>query len=103
MEVFWRHGYKKTSLEDLCEAMGIQRGSFYNTFGSKRDVYLKSLDRFGQMMQSSEMAKSLRGTEGGDALRATCASRWIGSRRTVLPAAASMPRRRPNTRDRTRK
>lgn len=43
MHVFWKKGYEDTSMDDLLEAMGIQRGSFYNAFESKRDVYLKAL------------------------------------------------------------
>lgn len=50
MEVFWKQGYENTSLNDLLEAMGIQRGSFYNTFGSKKETYLRALDRYGQFM-----------------------------------------------------
>ena len=46
MEVFWKKGYEKTSLDDLLEGMGIQRGSFYNTFGSKRETYLRALRRY---------------------------------------------------------
>ena len=46
MDVFWRQGYRATSTDDLMEAMGIGRGSFYNTFGSKRKVYLRTLERY---------------------------------------------------------
>jgi TetR/AcrR family transcriptional repressor of nem operon len=50
MEVFWKQGYENTSMNDLLDAMGIQRGSFYNTFGSKKETYLRALDRYGQFM-----------------------------------------------------
>ena len=50
MEVFWKQGYQNTSLDDLLEAMGIQRGSFYNTFGSKRETYLRAIDRYVEIM-----------------------------------------------------
>lgn len=46
MEVFWTKGYEQTSIDDLLEAMGIQRGSFYNAFESKHDVYLRALERY---------------------------------------------------------
>ncbi len=44
--LFWAKGYKATSMQDLLDAMGIQRGSFYGTFGSKRDILLESLRRY---------------------------------------------------------
>lgn len=50
MEVFWRQGYKNTSLDDLLDAMGIQRGSFYNAFGSKKETYVRTLDRYADFM-----------------------------------------------------
>ncbi len=50
MEVFWKKGYQNTSLDDLLEAMGIQRGSFYNTFGSKKATYMRAIDRYADFM-----------------------------------------------------
>jgi AcrR family transcriptional regulator len=50
MEVFWKQGYHDTSLDDLLEAMGIQRGSFYNTFRSKKQTYLRAIDRYADFM-----------------------------------------------------
>lgn len=44
-ETFWLHGYEATSMSNLLDAMGIQKGSFYDTYGSKRKVYLLSLDQ----------------------------------------------------------
>ena len=50
MEMFWKKGYRNTSVDDLLGAMGIQRGSFYNTFGSKRETYLRAIDRYTEFM-----------------------------------------------------
>lgn len=47
-ERFWSQGYEATSMCDLLDAMGIQKGSFYDTYGSKREVYLRSLEQYGQ-------------------------------------------------------
>jgi TetR/AcrR family transcriptional repressor of nem operon len=44
--VFWARGYDNTSLCDLIESMGISKSSFYETFGSKRDLFLASLDYY---------------------------------------------------------
>lgn len=46
MHVFWTKGYEATSLDDLCEATELSRSSLYGTFGGKRDLLLRSLDRY---------------------------------------------------------
>jgi len=48
IEVFRRQGYEATSVQDLVDAMGIHRGSLYDTFGDKHDLYLAALDRYDQ-------------------------------------------------------
>ena len=45
-KVFWRQGYNGTTTDDLRLAMGIGRQSFYDTFTSKREVFLEVLDRY---------------------------------------------------------
>ncbi|MEO0480412.1 MAG: TetR/AcrR family transcriptional regulator [Planctomycetota bacterium] len=45
-EVFWSKGYAATGVAELCEAMGVGKKSLYDTFGSKRDLYLRALDRY---------------------------------------------------------
>lgn len=46
MEVFWAKGYEATSTDDLRHAMGIGRQSLYDTFASKRELYLEALRRY---------------------------------------------------------
>ncbi len=45
-DVFWRLGYDGTSLNELESALGIGRKSLYDTFGSKRELYLRSLEHY---------------------------------------------------------
>jgi len=46
MELFWTRGYEATGITNLLEHMGIPRQSLYNTFGSKEEVLLESLDLY---------------------------------------------------------
>ena len=46
MHVFWHKGYEAASMEDLLSAMDINRGSLYDTFGDKRELFLKAMDRY---------------------------------------------------------
>ncbi|WP_394777643.1 TetR/AcrR family transcriptional regulator [Undibacterium sp.] len=40
LEVFWQKGYGPTSMQDLAEASGVQRGSLYNAYGDKESLFL---------------------------------------------------------------
>lgn len=46
LERFWQKGYEATSLADLTECMGLQKGSLYGAFGDKRQLYLTALARY---------------------------------------------------------
>jgi TetR/AcrR family transcriptional repressor of nem operon len=50
MTAFWSKGYEATSIEDLIDRMGIQRGSLYGTFGDKRTLFLAALERYQQVV-----------------------------------------------------
>ncbi|GAA1050912.1 TetR/AcrR family transcriptional regulator [Arthrobacter russicus] len=42
---FRTHGFADTSTEQLCEAAGVGRSSLYNTFASKDELFVRSLQR----------------------------------------------------------
>ncbi len=46
--LFWRRGYEATSIQDLVDATGINRGSLYSTFGDKQRFFLAVLDRYAE-------------------------------------------------------
>ena len=48
LELFWHKGYEATSVQDLVDAMGISRGSLYDTFGDKHRLFLRVLERYRQ-------------------------------------------------------
>ncbi len=49
VDLFWRQGYAVTSVRQLCEAMGIQAGSFYAAFESKEACFRRALQRYVQV------------------------------------------------------
>lgn len=53
MYLFWEKGYDSTSLTDLLDTMGISRQSMYDTFGDKKQLFLKVLDRYESKMEES--------------------------------------------------
>ncbi|MEM7438290.1 MAG: TetR/AcrR family transcriptional regulator [Pseudomonadota bacterium] len=54
--IFWRRGFKATSLPDLLDAMGLTRGSFYKAFRDKENVYMLALDYYDRTVLSSTVA-----------------------------------------------
>lgn len=46
LQLFWTKGYEQTSMQDLVDAMGINRGSLYDTFGDKHQLYRLSVERY---------------------------------------------------------
>lgn len=48
MRVFWEKGYEGASLNDLTEAMGINRSSLYTIFGDKEALFLRAIERYKQ-------------------------------------------------------
>jgi TetR/AcrR family transcriptional repressor of nem operon len=47
MDLFWRQGYGATTPADLVDALGIGKGSLYNTFENKRALFEQALRRYG--------------------------------------------------------
>lgn len=46
--VFWAKGYEATSMADLVEGMGINKGSLYNAFGNKKALFQRALLKYDQ-------------------------------------------------------
>ena len=68
-EVFWAKGYEATSLSDLTQAMGVNKGSFYNAFGSKKALFMKALIKYYQDQHIATLNKLRKLDEPVSAIR----------------------------------
>ena len=66
MDLFWRNGYKTTSIRMLEKEMGINQFSIYSSFGSKKGVFLESIKCYkGKIREiTDKLKKSSNGIEG---------------------------------------
>ncbi|MFQ5619326.1 MAG: TetR/AcrR family transcriptional regulator [Rhodospirillales bacterium] len=62
VDVFWRKGFEATSIQDLVEATGLNRGSLYNTFGDKAGLFEAV---FGRYMASAPTQPVVAAAETG--------------------------------------
>jgi TetR/AcrR family transcriptional regulator, transcriptional repressor for nem operon len=46
LETFWQNGFAATSMIDVAEATGVQRGSIYNAYGDKEQLFLLAFERY---------------------------------------------------------
>jgi TetR/AcrR family transcriptional repressor of nem operon len=44
--VFWRKGLRSTTMQDIAEATGVLRGSLYNAYGGKDEIFLLAFDSY---------------------------------------------------------
>lgn len=83
METFWVDGYEATSMQALLDRMRINRGSFYDTFSSKRGIFLEALKRY----DARERAAAMQAAKEGRAPKETIGEIFAaaaGSRRGCL-------------------
>jgi TetR/AcrR family transcriptional repressor of nem operon len=46
MDAFWSNGYEATSMADLCKATGLHKGSLYQSFGDKHELFMRALHHY---------------------------------------------------------
>ena len=46
LQLFWKHGYDRTSIAHLSEAIGVGPSSIYNAFGSKQEIYQRAITMY---------------------------------------------------------
>jgi TetR/AcrR family transcriptional repressor of nem operon len=46
LDVFWQRGYHSVGMTELLDGMGIARQSLYDTFGNKRQLFIKTIEHY---------------------------------------------------------
>lgn len=59
-QLFAQHGLKKTSIDDLVQAVGISKGAFYLFYDSKEELLLEILEHIESDLQTSVLTYATR-------------------------------------------
>jgi TetR/AcrR family transcriptional repressor of nem operon len=70
MDEFWRKGYESTSLNDLCCCTGLHKGSLYQAFGDKHQLFMRSLNHYADREFRDVAAVALEQDSPLDSIRA---------------------------------
>lgn len=67
---FWARGYEATSMADLVEATGINRGSMYTEFDDKRGLFVRALRHYDNVYRAEFLRKIAESHSAKDAVLA---------------------------------
>lgn len=84
-DLFWSRGYEATSMQDLVEAMGINRASLYATYGDKRSLFLSALRHYDQTVRRDGLAELAENYPPRQAI-AQIFERFAGMAQAGMPA-----------------
>ena len=94
VDCFWARGYEATSVRDLAEAMGIGGASLYNAYGDKRELFIRSLERYANRSMRERVARMEARFEPREAIGAFLAEIIDRSPRIPTARAACWSTRR---------
>jgi TetR/AcrR family transcriptional repressor of nem operon len=70
MQLFWRNGYKATSVRNLEKEMGINQFSIYSSFGDKQGVFLESIKCYKKLVTEQLLDKLINSDKGIESIKA---------------------------------
>ena len=56
LDIFWQRGYRGVGLTELLQGMGIARQSLYSTFGNKRQLFIRTIQHYGDTRLAGALA-----------------------------------------------
>lgn len=70
MDAFWTKGYEATSMADLCQCTGLHKGSLYQSFGDKHELFMRALDHYSEKEFKESMAAAFNSDSPLENIRA---------------------------------
>jgi AcrR family transcriptional regulator len=90
MDVFWRHGYSASSIDQLTTAMGLSRSSMYKRFQDKDGLFQEVLSTYTERV--SRRMSAVRGATKRQQLEALLHEFLPGEGKTARPAGCLLAR-----------
>jgi TetR/AcrR family transcriptional repressor of nem operon len=84
MRLFWQKGYRQTSMSDLEKATGLNPGSLYNAFDSKKGLFVSAIEFYTVNFVGNRIASVLMDGEPLDAIERFFRSSYEGLPRADL-------------------
>ena len=75
VELFSSKGYSETSMEDIVRATGVSRYGLYGTFGNKRELFERALERYADGMGKQSFLRLLEPDASLDHIRSIFSER----------------------------
>jgi TetR/AcrR family transcriptional repressor of nem operon len=70
MEAFWAKGYEATSMADLCTCTGLHKGSLYQAFGDKHQLFMGALKHYSDSVFRDVAAVAFQSDSPLESIRA---------------------------------
>lgn len=61
LDILWRHGFNATGVQEIANASGVPKGSFYNYFDSKEAFAIAALERYAEVTCANLEAVLIKG------------------------------------------
>ena len=68
MNLFWRQGYRATSMTDLAKVMGLGRASIYSEFGNKHGLFVRALRHYDKVWRENWLADLTKSSSPREAI-----------------------------------
>ena len=68
MNLFWRQGYRATSMTELAKVMGLGRASIYREFGDKHGLFVRALRHYDKVWRENWLADLTKSSSPREAI-----------------------------------